>query len=441
MRRLLKISVHIIILLSISNFKSIAGSPIDSINVHQDTIKPEIQSNGTKVFSSRIKTVKAYIKDDRLSFPVIKLNGDRTIEVSFDDLNAESQNFSYKVIHCDANWNPSKLMSSEYIKGFEIVPISNWKASQNTSVDYIHYTFSFPNEDFSILKSGNYLVQVFNDTNLSKPVFETRTIIVEDIVNINAKAQKSSFVDNMDLMQEININLNLNNLMVRDPYQDIKVVICQNGRWDNANKDMQPTFVNNNELTYPRDGSNLFDGGNEFRRFNIKTSKYISEHVKTFSFNGRNYVYTLLTDEPRRYKEYEKDGDMNGNFYIMNDLGQENDELTSDYAEVKFELKYEYPEPNGSIYIFGALTNWEANDDSKMVYDSTKQAYIKTLLLKQGMYDYQYAYVSNDTKTIDCSYEENTHQETENYYYIFVYHSDFKNNYDTVVGYSFTAKQ
>jgi hypothetical protein len=406
----------------------------------QDTIKHEIQSNGTRIFSKSIKTVKATIKDLPLSYPVIKLNGEKSIEVSFDELSAESHTFNYKLLHCDANWQPSKLMSIEYIKGFEIVPITTWQASQNTSIDYVHYSFSFPNDEITVLKSGNYLVQVFSDSNAIKPVFETRTVIVEDIVNIRAKAQKSSFVDNMDLMQEITIDLNLNNLSVRDPYQDIKVVICQNGRWDNANKDMQPTFVNNNELSYPRDGSNLFEGGNEFRRFNTKTTKYITEHVKSFAFNGRNFVYTLLPDEPRRYKEYEKNGDMNGNFYIINDLGQENDAITSDYSEVKFELKYESPEPNGSVYIFGAITNWEANDDSKMTYDSLKQAYTKTLFLKQGMYDYQYAYVDNDTKKIDCSYEENTHQETENEYHIFVYHKDFKNNYDTVVGYSFTTR-
>jgi len=406
----------------------------------QDTIKHEIQSNGTKIFSKGIKTVKATIKDLPLSYPVITLNGEKSIEVSFDELSAESHTFNYKLLHCDANWQPSKLMSIEYIKGFEIVPITAWQASQNTSIDYVHYSFSFPSDEITVLKSGNYLVQVFNDSNATKPVFETRTVIVENIVNIRAKAQKSSFVENMDLMQEITIDLNLNNLAVRDPYQDIKVVICQNGRWDNAIKDMQPTFVNNNELSYPRDGSNLFDGGNEFRRFNIKTTKYITEHVKSFAFNGRNFVYTLLPDEPRRYKEYEKNGDMNGNYYIMNDLGQENDAITSDYSDVKFELKYESPEPNGSLYIFGAITNWEANDDSKMTYDSLKQAYTKTLFLKQGMYDYQYAYVDNDTKKIDCSYEENTHQETENEYHIFVYHKDFKNNYDTVVGYIFTTR-
>jgi len=412
----------------------------DSIHIQDTTIKTEIQTNGTKVFSTKIKTIKAYIKDDPMSFPVIKLNGDRKIEVIFDDLSDEKQNFSYKLIHCDANWQPSKLMSIEYLKGFEIIPIPNGLSSQNTSIDYVHYSFSFPNEEITILKSGNYLVQVFNDTNTNKPVFETRTVIVQDIVNIIAKAQKSSFVDNMDLMQEITIDLDLNSLNVRDPYQDIVLVICQNGRWDNANKKMEPTFINNNELQYPRDGSNLFEGGNEFRRLNTKTTKYITEHIKSFAFNGNYYVYTLLPDEPRRYKDYEKTGDMNGNYFILNDLGQENDAITSDYADVTFELKYEFPEPNGSIYIFGALTNWEANENSRMDYDTLKQVYTKTLFLKQGMYDYQYAYVDNVTKKIDCTYEENTHEETENDYYIFVYHKDFNNNYDNVVGYTFTKR-
>src|ERR1035437_9119255 len=200
-----------------------------------DTIKRTIPTNGTKVYVSNIKTIKASVKDMPMMLPIIIFNSDQAINVSFDELSAESHNFSYKVVHCDANWNPSKLMSIEYIKGFEITPITSWKASQNTSIDYVNYNFSFPNEDLTILKSGNYLVQVFNDSNLSKPVFETRTVIIDNIVSIKAKVQRSSFVEFSELQQEINLNLNLNNLSVRDPYQDIKVVICQNGRWDNAN--------------------------------------------------------------------------------------------------------------------------------------------------------------------------------------------------------------
>ena len=418
--------------------KSFAFCAGDSIP-DKDTVITQIPSNGTRIYAPNIKTIKAYIKGTPLSFPMITLNDGKQIEVMFDELSAESHSFSYKLIHCNADWQPSKLMNLEYIKGFETTPITNWQPSQNTSIDYVHYTFSFPNDDVTLLKSGNYLVQVYNDSNLTKPVFETRTVVVNDIITINAKVQKSSFVENMNLMQEVNIDLNLNDLNVRNPYQDIKVYVLQNGRWDNALSSMEPTFVNNNELSYPRDGSNLFEGGNEFRRFNTKTYKYITEHIRDYRFNGRNYVYTLQTDEPRRYKEYEKNGDLNGNFLILNDLGQD-DALTSEYVDVNFELKYDDPEPTGNLYIFGAITNWEANDDSKMVYDSVKHAYTKTLLLKQGMYDYQYAYVDNSTKKIDCSYEENTHQETENVYYFFVYHRDFLSNSDYIVGYSYTSR-
>ena len=439
MKAFFTIAANILLSISIFNTTGFAVSIADSTRI-PDSIQTEIPSNGTRVFSPKIKTIIASIKNLPLSFPVISLSGDRSIVVSFDELCAEFHSFNYKLIHCDADWKPSKMMSIEYIKGFETVPITNWQTSQNTAVDYVHYSFSFPNEDLTLLKSGNYLVQVFNDSNTTKPVFETRTVVVEDIVNIKVKVQKSSFVDNMDTKQEINLDLNLNTLAVRDPYQDIKVVICQNRRWDNAITDLQPTFINNNQLTYPRDGSNLFDGGNEFRRFSTKTTKYMPEHVKSIWFNNIHYIYTLQTDEPRRFKDYEKQGDMNGNFYIMNDSGQGNDSISSDYAEVKFELNYESPEPQGTLYLFGGLTNWEINNDSKMTYDTLKQAYTKTLLLKQGMYDYQYAYVDTITKTIDCPYEENSHQETENEYHIFVYHKDFKNNYDTVVGYSFTTR-
>ena len=49
--------------------------------------------------------------------------------------------------------------------------------------------------------------------------------------------------------------------------------------------------------------------------------------------------------------------------------------------------------PGRDIYLFGEFTNYETNENSKMEFNMEKGAYEKTLLLKQGHYDYSYVTV------------------------------------------------
>jgi len=45
--------------------------------------------------------------------PIIKL-GER-INLSFDDLNADEHDYTYKIEHCNIDWKPSNLSESEFI--------------------------------------------------------------------------------------------------------------------------------------------------------------------------------------------------------------------------------------------------------------------------------------------------------------------------------------
>ena len=49
--------------------------------------------------------------------------------------------------------------------------------------------------------------------------------------------------------------------------------------------------------------------------------------------------------------------------------------------------------PGRDIYLFGEFTNYATNENSKMEFNMEKGAYEKTLLLKQGFYDYSYVTV------------------------------------------------
>jgi hypothetical protein len=113
------------------------------------------------VYRSYIKSIQLHDISFELSQPILNLDSQEQLLLSFDDLQADLKNYSYTVIHCNANWEPSDLMSAEYIDGFADNNINNFNYSLNTLQKYTHYDVVFPNSAMRITKSGNYLLKVY----------------------------------------------------------------------------------------------------------------------------------------------------------------------------------------------------------------------------------------------------------------------------------------
>ncbi len=69
-----------------------------------------------------------------------------------------------------------------------------------------------------------------------------------------------------------------------------------------------------------------------------------------------------------------------------------------------------------------------------MIYNKETESYELSMLLKQGFYNYEYVFVSDQNRNIDNSYFEGNHYETENDYIIYVYHNDNAFRYEKLVG-------
>ena len=88
------------------------------------------------------------------------------------------------------------------------------------------------------------------------------------------------------------------------------------------------------------------------------------------------------------------------------------------------------PYTGGTLHIFGGLADWSAPDACRMSYNPERRAYENTLLLKQGFYNYIYAYIPDGSAVPDAGYLEGHHYETGNRYTIRVYHSERSRDYD-----------
>ena len=368
-----------------------------------------------------------------LSYPILELNSDQELIFSFDYLENDIQNLYYSFIHCNSNWEPSSLFPMEYLDGFTENQIHDYNYSFNTSVRYIHYELILPNEYVRFKISGNYLLHVYRNNDPEDIVISQRFAVSENRVGITVNPKRPSFTINRDSGQEIDFSISYKGYLVKNPYQDIHVTICQNNRWDNAITDLKPSFLRDQALIYDYTEENIFKGGSEFRYFDFKSFRFQSEYIKAIDFRDEFYHVALQPDQLRLSGSYFFHEDLNGRFYV-DVQEQTNRKIDADYAFVYFTLPYRFPLENGHVYVFGGLTNWEWNERNRMIYNQETGSYELSMLLKQGFYNYEYVFVSEQNGIVDNSYFESNHYETENDYLIYIYHHDHAFRYEKLIG-------
>ena len=385
-------------------------------------------------YRENIKTVQLYRKDDQLSFPVLFLGSSEQLELHFDDLAADFETYTYTIVHCNANWEPSDLVVTEYLSDFFNGFIEDYEYSINTLFPYIHYKVAIPNNQVKFKLSGNYLLKVYANNNEEDLLLTKRFYVVEKRVNITSDIRMATLARYRDYKQEVDFTIDHGTYPIQDVYQNITVMISQNRRWDNAINNLKPLIIRSTELIYNFEDKNLFDGNNEYRFFETRNLRYQSMNIDGVQImGGKTHVY-ILPEEPRSSKRYLFWPDING----KRQINRENSPLSNreaDYMITHFKLVKENPVPGGDIYVFGELSDWEYKPEFKMNYVEVNGAYELTTTLKQGYYNYNYAYLPDGEEVGDLSTIEGTHSETNNDYYIFVYHRENGTIYDKLIGF------
>jgi Domain of unknown function (DUF5103) len=385
------------------------------------------------VYKKNIKTVQLRDESFELTKAILNLGSVEKLKLSFDDLDADLKNYSYTLIHCNYNWEPSDLMPNEYIDGFLDNSINDYRYSFNTLQKYTHYNVSFPNNSMRITKTGNYILKVYQDNNPESIVITRRFMVFQNKIAIESNVFAASIIEDRLFKHEIDFKINYSGYQINNPYNDLKIVLTQNNRWDNAKTNLKPIFVKDQELVYDYDEQNVFAGGNEFRFFDIRSIRYHSERIYGVKTDSAGNHVELYKDEKRSFKRYYSQSDMNGDFLIKVQEGR-NSEVEADYCYVTFFLPYDAPLTEGNLYVFGAYNAWKCNTENLLHYNSARFGYECTLYLKQGYYNYEYVFLKDGEVAADETLIEGMHYDTENDYAIYVYHRQPGTFYDQLIG-------
>lgn len=386
------------------------------------------------VYLDNIKTVKLSPLGSPSEYPVISLRGGDRVEVSFDDLDGDVKNYYYTLVLCNANWKPSTLTSFDYLRGFSENRITDYHYSTLPLQHYTHYRAEIPNANCTPTRPGNYLLKVYLDNDTSQLAFTRRLLIVDNKVIIRGSIEQPINPRIFRTHQKVDFSISLKGLNVNNPFEQVKVYILQNYRWDNAISGIKPTFIKGDVLEYNTENDCVFPAGKEWRWVDLRSFRLQTERVDHIDAGKRTTDVYVLPDPERVSIRYLYLRDINGRYFPEMLEQNYNPAYEGDYATVHFTFPVQSPYTGSDLYLFGEMTNYECNSANKLTYNPARHAYEATLYLKQGYYNYMYGMIRNGSHELNMDYTEGNWWETENDYTILVYYRPLGGRADELVG-------
>jgi hypothetical protein len=401
-------------------------------------IKNAVAQNGDITYHSNIRSAKLYKSGDQTSFPALLLNRDETLELHFDDLDANVKTYYYSFQLCNADWTPSMLRTFEYTKGFQNVRITNYRNSSLVFTRYTHYQATVPDRNSFPTRSGNYLLKVFLNGDTSQLAFTKRFVVVDMKSAIAAQILQPFNARLYNSAQKLQIGVQTDTKVQLFSPTDLKVVALQNNNWLTSVIMNRPTITRGNYYEYSDEDQTSFPAIKEFRWVDLRSFRLKGDRIQRLDAKRNSTDIVVAPDAARNSQAYVYYRDLNGS-YTIESIDNPNPFWQGDYATVHFSY---FPPGNKALegqdlYLFGEFTNYAADTSGRMTFNADRGAYEKTLFLKQGYYNYTYATLPIGKKGYpDFTQSEGNYWATENAYVILVYYRPFGARADELIGFT-----
>ncbi len=380
----------------------------------------------------RVKSLRIYRPDDPFGPPVIRLGSNDVLVVNFDVLSEDRDYLRYRLVHCNADWSKSTLVDSEFLDGFNEGEIDDSRFSSATTVHYVNYNLVIPNGDIRPKLSGNYLLQIYPESDPENIWAQCRFMVSEEKVSVSGNVTTRTDVDYNKSHQQLELAVDTRESGVSDPFNDLFVVVQQNGRLDNEVALRQPLRMSGTVSVYEHQPQLIFEAGNEYRRMETVSTQFPSMGVERVEYFDPYYYHELQADEPRNEVQYLYDRTQNGG-YVIREYNSSDSDTEADYTVVVFSLYMPY-DLELTVFLDGDFTMRRFDDNARMNYNRERGCYERLMLLKQGAYNYQYLAVPTGARRGYTAQIEGDKYQTVNRYTVKVYERKPGSRADRLLG-------
>lgn len=339
----------------------------------------------TRIFSPSIRSVKIHPAGEPLLPPLMSLRGGKIV-LSFDEMSDAPHDFSCRLVHCNADWEPSDLFPSEYASSVNEKLIDDYSHSSAGFNGYFNYRVELPSDMLKPLVSGNYLVQVFDTFNPDDIVLQARFSVVEESATLNASVSALTDKGDNNGYQQVDAEATLLTEENIDPHSELILTIEQNDDPQSYVEITGATKVNGKRFGFNYHRDMIFDAGNEYLRFEIVRTDYPGMGVDSIRFADGQFHAYLHVAEPRAGKPYHFDRTQQG-AWLPRAFNATDGNIAADYVDVHFTMATGTP-LHAKVELEGDFIRPLPADKRKAVFSDG--AYRVTVPLKQGAYNYKF---------------------------------------------------
>lgn len=427
LKALLKSRICLFVILGFISFSSCSNEIGESIS-SKSTIQT---SNGLLLVTGQlqapqsIKSIQLYKKGSSVhTLPVLKLDSEDKLVLEFDELTTQSGQFIIRFTHHNQNWEKSGMPDPWIIDGINELDLVGGVRNQLSDPQYFHYKMEFPNNRFSFLVSGNYLVHVY-DYQSGTELFSLPFFVSENVGDVDAYSETVfNAGENGEALDQLFGKYSYPDF-VEFPQFDLSYSFTQNRFWGQSKTSREITFHTEGFTEFRLSRVNSFQANFDFTALDLST--FSTQDHRIFDFQpGYTPPRIILRDDYLNFLATPKNT-------FQTEYGIPNSSRSARYGEISFSLNTggQLNLPSPSIFLIGDFNQWSISDRYKLRYNAEKGIYETRALIKQGTYSYKYVLLQNDVIDPLTLSDSITKQSQE--YTGFVYYKDPQYQYSRLL--------
>lgn len=374
------------------------------------------------VSSDIVSSIQLHRSGNPGSPAILELGSRQQLQLRFEILGFESNQFNIRFTHHNADWTRSSLPPEFYMDGFYNTDLDAGRVSRTQRPRYRQYSFRFPNDQLTFTKSGNYMLRV-EDKDTGYTVFTIPFFVYENEGSITSRMERIGTRRDLRRTHRPISTFSLPDF-VEQPQFDLEFYFVQNQFWGRSRKAGELDFSAPSEVQFELHSNRSFIGDYEFLRLNMNEISQTNPQI--FGVNPDEIPPEVtLVDDVQGFSS-------TGPLQQANRFGLPDMSLDAEYANVQFIFDPDIdPASDSEIYLVGDFNNWAIRSSNKLSYNENMDRWLTNSIIKQGSYNYKY--VLFEDGEIDDLFFDDLFARGRQEYHAFVYMKDSQQFFDRLL--------